>query len=104
MRLSPQANGLDHLEPAELVASDIAEAIPQRPLDAAELVLGQAERSDDAVRRGAAMLGDGDSVLRADNAEQLGHPGFEVGPHRHVSYRDHAVPRSARQAARWSQH
>ena len=37
------------------------------------------------------MPGDGDSAVRADNAEQLGHPGFEVGPHRHISYRDHAV-------------
>jgi hypothetical protein len=33
VRLSPEANGREHFEAADLVAGDIAEAIPQRPLD-----------------------------------------------------------------------
>jgi hypothetical protein len=42
-RLSPRANGLEYVEAGELVPTDFRELVPQGLLDAAELVLRQAQ-------------------------------------------------------------
>ena len=106
--LSPRANSGEDVEAGELVATDLDEVIPQRLLDAAKVVLRQAEGLDDAGRFGAAVPGDDDGAARTNDPMQLAHRGFKVGPDRDVSNRDHtvdagvgktvrsAVPRSSR--------
>ena len=54
-----------------------------------KLVLRQAQRPCDAGRFGAAVPGDDDGAARTDDPVQLAHRGFEVGPDRDVSHRDH---------------
>jgi len=90
-RLSPRANSGEDVEAGELVATDLDEVIPQRLLDAAKVVLRQAEGLDDAGRFGAAVPGDDDGAARTNDPMQLAHRGFKVGPDRDVSDRDRTV-------------
>ena len=97
-RLSPRANGLEYVEARQLAAGDVGEAIPQQLLDAAKVVLRQAQGPGDARRCRAAMPGDGDAASRTGDAVQLVDRGFEVGPDRDVVHRDHAVDAGVGQA------
>ena len=65
------ANGLEYVEARQLAARDVGEAIPQQLLDAAKLVLRQAQGPGDARRCRAAVPGDRDQPSLTKDPVQL---------------------------------